>query len=114
MIDQLTLNEKIAVLIFVGVTAAIVMSYVVIRSIMNPKYRIIETNIGGTVWFTPQIKLNGVWLDIYENRVHILGGGTFIVIEDAIASIEKFKKSGTKTIPSNAKLEYNQKVITIE
>lgn len=116
----------------------IIISLLILSSIVLPialykrsktvRYRLIETcpnkdivkyNESGianfVLYYIPQVRLDGRWYFIEKNgSVLTSEGHWFLDIQDAIELIDDFSAEGNLTIPSNRKLNKNEKQIIVE
>lgn len=99
-------------------------AYYSIKRLNSRRFRIVETNLAGIITYTPQVKAEGKWFYIcevyvgnkgYEYSIHPYNAGfSKIDAQDALELIDKFKSAGNYSIPSNKKLNRNQKAIKVE
>jgi hypothetical protein len=93
------------------------------------KYRIVESRIIQSsktdyiYHYSPQVRINGVWFNILKwtekggtNHIyfHIYSKQECLSSDDAMKLIEQFKSAGSIVIPSNRKLNSNEKAIKVE
>jgi hypothetical protein len=89
------------------------------------KYRIVESRIiqsSKTDYiyrYSPQVRINGVWFYIIEiqNQTYIHPYYYMcnkLCPQDALELIDKYKSAGSIVIPSNRKLNSNEKAIKVE
>lgn len=118
---------SIQIILVIGIFSMIVMGAIVYKALKQPKYRVVETQIGGSYWYHPQVKIEWVWLNIarkhydYDRQCseYYLATATdnrleFLSPDDCVKHIEEFKRAGNFTIPSNEPLKNNQKYIPVE
>jgi len=110
------------ILTVLGLVVAIaVLMYVVVPRVLthkSPRFRLIKTSYTyDQSTYTPQVKIGGIWLyiDVYEiNYISIYKGSSFLDPQDALDLIEEYKKTGSFSLPSNRKLNSNEKQINVE
>lgn len=68
--------------------------------------------------YVPQVRIEGIWFNLCYNGgsvlIHAEYFDSFLEPNDAIEQIEKYKSAGNLTIPSNRKLNKNEKQIIVE
>lgn len=92
-------------------------AYYSIKRLNSRRFRIVETNLAGIITYTPQVKINGIWFYILATGICAYRNDfikLFLDPQDALELIDKFKSAGNFSIPSNKKLNRNQKEIKIE
>jgi hypothetical protein len=105
-----------------SVLFAVIITAIVIYKIKqkSPRFRVIRTTVNKVDWYNPQVRLSGVWFYIMTSQgispyLNIFVANTsFLDPHDALDLIDKFKSAGNYTIPSNRKLNPNEKAISVE
>jgi len=84
----------------------------------SPRFRLIKTDYPhGYPTYAPQVRIGGIWLYISSHEPNYLSftkRSDFLDPHDAISLIDSCKMHGKLVIPSNKKLSYNEKEITVE
>jgi len=106
------------IIISLFILSAIVFPIALYKRSKSLKFRLIEHNNLGLKSYTPQVRIDGIWLYIVINNDFVMVdtnmGDAFLDAHDAIALIENFKSAGHFIILSNRKLNNNEKSIIIE